>query len=266
LFQFALIFLASYLIHGFGVTIGYHRLLSHRSFRCPKWVEYFFVLSGYLAFEGSPIWWAAIHRLHHKYADLPEDPHRPLEGAWHSYMGWLFTINPAEVHEEVICKDLLKDPLYVFLEWGDEKLMFVINVLFRLVIWYFFGWVPALASLVAGICVFQIPLMLNLFCHISRLGYKNFATTDDGVNVWWIGVLALGEGWHNNHHAFPGSARTGLKAYELDLSWLVIRTLRFLRLARSVNDYSRIAAVEVNSVQLLPVEAERAERPRERVS
>jgi stearoyl-CoA desaturase (delta-9 desaturase) len=106
---------------------------------------------------------------------------------------------------------------------------------YRLVLFALFGWVPALASLLAGIAVLQIPLMLNVFCHIPKLGYKNYPGVDDSVNVWFVGLLALGEGWHNNHHAYPGSARTGMRFFEFDLSWLVICAMEKLHLVYRVN-------------------------------
>jgi fatty-acid desaturase len=242
MFEFILLFIAFYIWHSLGVTIGYHRLLSHRSFSCPKPVEYFWVLAGYLAFEGSPIWWATIHRAHHRYVDTPLDPHAPKYGFFNAHFGWLLkTGYAAHVDPEAHSKDLLKDKVYLFLEQGGDwhrshALVFTIAIGFRVFLLLAFGWMPALASLLAGFAVLQIPLMLNVACHIPKLGYKNFATKDDSVNVWWVGLLAMGEGWHNNHHALPGSARSGLRWFEFDLSWLIIRTMKQLGLAGRVND------------------------------
>jgi len=242
--EFIAVFAISYLLHALGVTIGYHRLLSHRSFACPKFVEYFWVLMGYLAFEGSPIWWATIHRAHHRYVDTPLDPHSPRYGLHNAHVGWLTHhgyathIDPAKQS-----KDLIDDPVYRFLEqdgnwWRAHTLAFVLSSGFRLVVWACFGWVAALASLLAAVAVLQIPLMLNVICHIPKLGYKNFQCTDDSVNVWWVALLAMGEGWHNNHHVFPGSARSGLRAHEFDVSWLMICAMRKLGLISRINDVS----------------------------
>lgn len=239
--EFVLVFLVSYVWHTMGVTIGYHRLLSHRSFDCIKPVEYFWVLAGYLAFEGSPIWWATIHRAHHRYVDTPLDPHSPRYGLANAHYGWMMKPGYAgHVSPFEQSKDLLTDPIYRFLEQdGDWKrahtLVFVIGLLFRLVLLLAFGWKVALANLLASVFVLQIPLLLNVVCHIPRLGYKNFAREDDSVNVWWVGLLAMGEGWHNNHHAFPGSAKTGMKLYEFDLSWLTIKAMRFFGLVGRMN-------------------------------
>lgn len=237
MFEFCMLFVAFYIWHALGVTIGYHRLLSHRSFRCPKIVEYFWVLAGYLAFEGSPIWWATIHRAHHRYVDTPLDPHSPRYGMHNAHFGWLMRTGYAShIDPHTQAKDLLKDKLYVFLEQDGNwhrahAIVFGASILFRLAILVAFGWVPALASLLAGIAVLQIPLMLNVACHLKHLGYKNFASKDDSVNVWWVALLAMGEGWHNNHHAFPGSARSGMRWFEFDLSWLIIRAMKSIGLS-----------------------------------
>jgi stearoyl-CoA desaturase (delta-9 desaturase) len=243
--EFIAVFAVSYLLHALGVTVGYHRLLSHRSFSCPKFVEYFWVLMGYLAFEGSPIWWATIHRAHHRYVDTPLDPHSPRYGLYNAHVGWL-THHEYAPHVDPLkqSKDLINDPVYRFLEqdgkwWRAHTLAFAVGLGCRVVIWACFGWVAAVASLLAAVAVLQIPLMLNVICHIPKLGYKNFRCLDDSVNVWWVALLAMGEGWHNNHHVFPGSARSGLRAHELDVSWLVICAMRKLGLASRVSDVSQ---------------------------
>lgn len=239
---FIAVFVMSYIWHTMGVTIGYHRLLTHRSFDCPKIVEYFWVLAGYLAFEGSPIWWVTIHRAHHRYQDTPLDPHSPKFGLMHSHFGWMMDRSYApHLDPAVQTKDMVNDPVYRFLEQGGDwhrahTLAFCIGMLFRILILIAFGWVPALASLLGGLAVLQIPLLLNVICHIPKLGYRTYATRDDSVNVWWIGLLAFGEGWHNNHHASPGSARTGMKPLELDLSWAMILLMKKLGLIQRVNE------------------------------
>jgi sn-1 stearoyl-lipid 9-desaturase len=238
---FLTVFVLSYIWHGFGITIGYHRLLSHRSFKCAKAVEYFFVLAGYLAYEGSPIWWSAIHRAHHKYVDTPLDPHSPRYGVMHSYFGWLFEMKyPDHIDPSVSCKDLVSDPIYRALECHGNlqrmnHLCFFTNMAFRGVLWVLFGWQVALANLLASFAVMQIPLMLNVLCHLPKLGYKNFAMNDDSVNVPFVGIMGLGEGWHNNHHAYPGSARNGMKWFEFDLSYITISLLKTVGLVSWVN-------------------------------
>lgn len=225
-----------------GITIGYHRLLSHRSFSCSKAVEYFWVLPGYLAFEGSPIWWATIHRAHHKYVETPLDPHSPrASGMIYAFTGWLAekTYLP-HLDPYKQCKDLVADPLYRFLEQGGNlprghALGFAVAFAFRGILWALFGWQVALASLLAGASVLGIPLLLNVVCHLPKWGYKNYALADDSVNVWWVGLLAMGEGWHNNHHAAPGSARTGMLPHEFDATWLMIKFMKRIGLIQRMN-------------------------------
>jgi sn-1 stearoyl-lipid 9-desaturase len=239
--EFLIVFVTLYIWHALGITIGYHRLLSHRSFSCPKFVEYFWVLAGYLAFEGSPIWWATMHRAHHRYVDTPLDPHSPRYGLKNAHTGWLALARyPSHISPEEQAKDLLKDPVYRFLEQGGDlhrghAIGFLIGFVVRAVLLVLFGWKVALASLLAGLAVLQIPLMLNVFCHIPKLGYKNYAVDDDSVNVWWVAVLAMGEGWHNNHHAFPGSAQSGMRRHEFDFSWFLICLMKKFNLVQRVN-------------------------------
>lgn len=226
--EFIGLFIVFFVVHTVGITFGYHRLLSHRSFVCIKPLEYFFVLCGYLAFEGSPIWWATIHRAHHRHHDTPLDPHSPRNGILYAHFGWLGERKYAEhIDPHTQSQDILKDPIYRFLEQGGDlrrghHLSFAIGLTFRAILWALFGWQVALASLLAGLCVMQTPLWLNVVCHIRQFGYRSFATTDDSVNCWWVAVLTMGEGWHNNHHAFPGSARMGAKWFEFDPTWVVI--------------------------------------------
>lgn len=239
--EFIVIFLVCYIWHALGVTVGYHRLLSHRAFACPKAVEYFWVLGGYLSFEGSPIWWSTIHRAHHRYVDTPLDPHAPKYGIREAHVGWLTKeAYPAHIDPEKQAKDLINDPIYRFLEQDGKwmrahALAMFICIAFRVVIFLCFGWVPALASLAASLLVLQIPLLLNVFCHIPKLGYKNYATEDDSVNIWWVAIFSMGEGWHNNHHASPGSAKTGMMSWEFDPSWQVIKLMRALGLVSRAN-------------------------------
>jgi fatty-acid desaturase len=235
MFSLICFFIFSYYWHGLGVTVGYHRLLSHRAFKCNKLVEYFWIISGYLAFEGSPAWWATVHRVHHRNADQENDPHSPDRGSGHAYFSWMFKQNEELINIHKVAPDLMKDPVYQFMAWGDDALMLTVNVAFRLIIWLFFGWQMALTSLLAGIFVLQIPLMLNLFCHITKLGYKNHNLNNHAVNVWWVALLAAGEGWHNNHHAHPSSAKSGERWFEFDLSWNIIQFMHALGLVSRYN-------------------------------
>jgi fatty-acid desaturase len=225
---FLALFLVFYLWHGMGITIGYHRLLSHRAFRCKSFFEYFWVIGAYLAFQGSPIWWAAIHRAHHRYSDTNLDPHTPRKGLPYALLGWLFDSSYLpHLNLAVHCKDLVKNDFYKALEprriIHPNALNLIANLAYRFLLWRLFGWTVLWANVAASIGVFMMPQFLNIACHLPKLGYKNFPTNDDSVNVWWVSVLALGDGWHNNHHAFPGSSRGGVRSHEFDISWQMIR-------------------------------------------
>jgi sn-1 stearoyl-lipid 9-desaturase len=243
---FMALFLFFYLWHGLGITIGYHRLLAHRALRAVPLFEYIFVIGGYLAFQGSPIWWAAIHRAHHRYSDTDLDPHTPKKGMKYALLGWLFdTSYLPTLNLATHCKDLVKNKFYKLLEPRGgvihaNALNLIFNVAYRALLLYFFGWTVFWANLSASFGVFMIPQLLNVACHIPQLGYKNFGSTDDSVNVWWVGILALGEGWHNNHHAYPGSSRSGIRKHEFDLSWQVIRASKALGWVVDANEPERM--------------------------
>ncbi len=237
---FFIAFLIFYPFHTLGITLGYHRLLSHRSLRVPKWLEYFIVSGGYLALEGSPIFWVTTHRLHHRYSDHPGDPHSPHDGLWHAFISWMWkpaviiTAEESRKHGP----DLYRDPVYKFLHcrhthW-DGILCLAISVVYRVIIFALFGPAVLAANLLATLMAFVGPLLVNSFSHLKRFGYESYKCGDDSRNVWFVALLSLGEGWHNNHHAFPQSARHGLKPVEIDGTWLAICLLRTLGLARDV--------------------------------
>lgn len=260
----SLAFVAFYVIHMAGITVGYHRLLSHRSYKCPKFVEYFFVISGYLGFQSSPLWWATLHRAHHRYSETDLDPHAPRFGLWNAYIGWFLQRGyPEHIRPELQSKDLVNDPLYKFLDqdgnWLRGHLLnSVINLALRAAIALVWGWQIAVVSLAAALFVQQVPFLLNIVCHLPKAGYRNFNTADQSVNVNWVAFLTLGEGWHNNHHAFPGSARHGLKSHEIDISWLIIKALRAVGLVTWANDE---AIKSVAQPILVPVETARTTMP-----
>jgi stearoyl-CoA desaturase (delta-9 desaturase) len=221
-----------WLTTGLGISMGYHRLHTHRSYKVPILLEYFFALCGTLTLEGGPITWVAVHRLHHQKSDQPGDPHSPRDGGWWSHMMWLIFCEPNRTRLPKLMRyvpDLAKDRFYM---WLNK-----------------FFWVP---SVVLGILLYAIgglPLFLWGGCfrivfgmHATWLvnsathmwGRRRFATRDDSRNNWWVALMTFGEGWHNNHHAHPTSARHGLAWYEFDPSWITIKLLKFFGIARSV--------------------------------
>ncbi len=236
---FIVAFVIFYAYHTLGITLGYHRLLSHRSLQVPRWLEYFIVSGGYLTLEGSPIFWVTTHRIHHRYSDHPGDPHAPADGFWHAFLGWMSKpkVIITALESQKLAPDLYRDPVYKFLHCNhsqnDGFLCLAFAVAYRLIIFFAFGPEVLAANLLASGLAFLGPLLVNSFSHLDY-GYETYPCGDKSRNVWFVALMSLGEGWHNNHHAFPQSARHGLKWFEIDMTWISIRILQMLGLAREV--------------------------------
>lgn len=247
-------FVLTYLAIGFGVTIGYHRLLAHRAFNTYRWVEGIFIVLGCMSMQGPPIRWAATHRRHHQKSDHDGDPHSPnlhgdgalgvLRGLWHAHTGWLLT--PDKPHIDRSVKDLLRDPMIRMIDrlywlWLAISIAVPFTIGF---LGYHYSWTGGLACVFWAVVV-RISLMhhatwsVNSVCH--TFGYRNYEATDESRNNPIVAIVSLGEGWHNNHHAFPTSARHGMRWFEFDLSWMVIRTLELSRLVWDVRRPSSAA-------------------------
>lgn len=212
-----------------GVTLGWHRLLTHRSFQTPKWLEYFLVFCGTLSLQGGPIWWAGLHRHHHKYSDQSVDHHDANKGFWWSHMEWMFHIVPAEAEIPRFTKDIADDRFYQFL----DKHFFLIQVAFAVLLYLIGGW----SFVVWGVflrlvLVYHTTWLVNSATH--KFGYRTYDSNDKSTNCWWVALISYGEGWHNNHHTYQYSARHGLKWWEIDLTWMIIRLLQSLGLAWNV--------------------------------
>lgn len=238
--NFGLWFFGTYLYLAFGITGGYHRLLTHKGYKVPALLKYFIVSGGYFALMGAPISWVATHRLHHQKSDQPGDPHSPRDGFEHALYKWMFSMEAKQPVEEIRKQvpDLLEDKVLCLLgtdhSAGQAQLCLAVNVVARILILAFFGPVAFTANLIASIMVFWSPQFVNTYCHLNNWGYRNFEIRDDSRNVAWVGIMALGEGWHNNHHAFPKSARHGMKWWEIDVTWMLIWTMEKLGLAKEV--------------------------------
>jgi stearoyl-CoA desaturase (delta-9 desaturase) len=227
-----------YVLTGLGITLGYHRLLTHRSFRTPKAVEYALTVLGALGNQGGPLRWVAVHRIHHRHSDQNGDPHSPQDGIWWAHLLWWMPYvpaldDPACYRRYVI--DLAKSPVHRFLERYSVLLPFALaGSLFGAgQLWGGVG----LSWLVWGIFVrtallYHATWLVNSATHMW--GYQSHATRDHSTNLWWVALISLGEGWHNNHHAFPRSARHGLRWWEFDPTYLVIRLLGLVGLAREI--------------------------------
>lgn len=215
-----------------GIGMGYHRLLTHRGYTTPKWVEYFLTICGTLALEGGPIFWVGTHRIHHQLTDKPGDPHSPRDGKWWSHMGWVMMGKAMHQNTAALAAyvpDLRKDKFHVFM----SKYHWMTQVVVGLTVLYFFGWnVTLWAVFLRTVVGLHATWLVNSATHLW--GTQRFATGDDSTNNFLIALLTFGEGWHNNHHAHPTSARHGLKWWEVDTNWYCIQALRILGLARNI--------------------------------
>jgi stearoyl-CoA desaturase (delta-9 desaturase) len=233
-----------------GVGMGYHRLLTHRGYKTPKWMEYFLTICGTLALEGGPMFWVATHRVHHQNTDKEGDPHSPRDGGIWSHMGWIMTgraMHNKSTELFPYIPDLRKDKFHVWIsEWhwipitilgigvlavgGLPYLMWII--FFRTVMGLHFTW------------------LVNSATHMW--GSQRFLTGDTSTNSLWVALLTFGEGWHNNHHAQPQAARHGLTWYEIDLNWYGIWALRTLGLAWDVKTH-KLWSGEISPGERKPV-------------
>lgn len=228
-----------------GIGIGYHRLLTHRGFKTPKPVEYFLTLCGTLAMEGSSVAWVATHRIHHAYTERDGDPHSPRHGFWWSHMGWILEGRSMQRNSEATARytqDLLKDSAHVWLmRWHYLTTLALGIGLYAIGGWQFVLW---------GICLrivfsWHTTWFVNSAAHVW--GSRRFETRDDSRNLWWVALVAFGEGWHNNHHAHQASARHGLAWYEVDINWYGIWVMKKLGLAKDI----RLVALPKSSPETL---------------
>ncbi len=238
-----------YFVTATGITIGYHRMLTHRAFQTSKPVEYLFAVLGTMAVQGPVIHWVADHRKHHAHTDQEGDPHSPhvghgdgvmgvIRGLWHSHVGWLWQEN-GQASRRKFAPDLMED---AGMRWISRH--FVLIIVAGLLIPAVAGFVATgftlkgfLTALFWGgfvrvFAVHHVTWSINSVCHF--FGTRRFAVEDESRNVFWLALPSLGESWHHNHHAFPRSAKQGLRWYELDPSWAIIWTMEKLGLVWNV--------------------------------
>jgi stearoyl-CoA desaturase (delta-9 desaturase) len=246
------VFAFMYLLTGFGVTIGYHRMLTHRAFDAPRPVRYALAVMGQMSVQGSAIDWVADHRKHHAFTDEEGDPHSPhghgggfrgaLHGLFHAHMGWLF-VTQGSAEKRRYARDLLDDP-------GLRRISraFLPTVAAGLALPFLIGLVVTgsvsggLTALLWGgfvriFLLHHVTWSINSVCHF--FGRRRFAVDDHSTNVFWLALPSLGESWHHNHHAFPRSAHNGMRWWEVDVSGLIILAMKRLGLAYDVVTISR---------------------------
>ena len=233
---------------GLGVGVGYHRLLTHRGYKTPKWMEYFLTICATLALEGGPSFWVATHRQHHQRTDKEGDPHSPREGGFWSHAGWLLT--GQTMHNETAdllryIPDLRKDKFHVWISrWHWVTVTVLGAVLLAAGGWTFVLWGIFFRTVLGLHCTWLVNSATHMW------GSRRFSTVDTSTNSFWVALLTFGEGWHNNHHAHPQSCRHGLVWYELDLNWYTIATLRTLGLAWDLKARTVSIARETEKVPL----------------
>lgn len=225
-------FVMNWMALSWGIGMGYHRLHTHRGYKVPKALDYFFALCASFALEGGPISWVATHRIHHQNSDQPGDPHSPRDGAWWAHVGWMLFGEAVHNNTKLMARyapDLAKDRFYVWLNNYHYVPLTVVGIAMLI-----FG---GLSMFLWAICLrvtlgWHFTWLVNSATHMW--GSRRFATRDDSRNNWLVAMLTFGEGWHNNHHAHPTSARHGLAWYEVDLTWYQIRLLNRLGIIQDV--------------------------------
>ena len=218
-----------------GVGMGYHRLLTHRGFTAPKWLEYVLSVCGTLALQSGPLTWVTTHRLHHAFTETDKDPHSPLHGTYWAHMGWIFrgtAQNQSWPTMVRYCPDITKDRFQVALDKYNYVPIIIVGIgLFAIGGWTMLLWGVFLKTVIG----WHATWLVNSATHLW--GTRRFETRDDSRNNGLIAAITFGEGWHNNHHAHPRSARHGLAWYEFDVNWVQIRLLEMVGLVDNVHAY-----------------------------
>lgn len=210
------------LISGFGVAIGFHRLISHGAFHSRHFTRNVLAYLGSMGAQGSPVFWASLHNgLHHPFSDTARDLHSPINGKFNSYIGWQIFLKPEAIPFRIGAR-LIREPFlkflhknYYFVYWGSFGLVAL------------FSWKAALCGLIIpGFISVHQENMIDLFCHLPGAGYRNHNTNDRSVNNFLLGYLAFGQGWHNNHHARPSDFDFGGdRWWEFDICALLVPAL-----------------------------------------
>jgi fatty-acid desaturase len=229
----ALVLLLNWVAGSLGIGVTYHRLLTHRGFKLPKLLEYIGTFFGMLASEGGATTWVAMHRAHHTFSDRPgKDLHTPKDGFLWSHLGWIICdlgLGSRRDLEARYAPELVADPVHRVL----NRLHVFPNILVGLALYAWGGWPLVVWGVFLRMVVtLHATWFVNSAAH--TWGYRTYDTPEGSMNLWWVGLVAWGEGWHNNHHAFQRSARHGLEWWEFDANWIVIRALAAVGLAKDI--------------------------------
>jgi stearoyl-CoA desaturase (delta-9 desaturase) len=251
-----------YVFTGHGITVGFHRFVTHKAFRAKRWIQVTMAIAGSMAIQGPIVRWVADHRKHHRFSDRTGDPHSPwlygstgtalIRGFWHSHIGWLFE---AQSSQQQFASDLCNDRVIraisrLFPLWVALSLLIppTVGALWGWS-WHAAFWAFFWGSLVRVALLHHVTFSINSICHI--VGPQPFNTSDKSRNVWWLAIPSFGEAWHNFHHAAPTSARHGVNRFELDTSALIIRAMERVHWVKSVRwpDAGLIAKRQVPSIE-----------------
>lgn len=216
---------AGYAVRVFALTGFYHRYFSHRAFKTSRFMQFIFAVLGASAAQRGPLWWSAHHRHHHKHSDKPTDKHSPHnDGFWWSHCGW-FILNDNFKTETKYIKDLVRFPELVFINRFD----ILVPLAYGVLLFMFGGWQYLIwGYFVSTVLVYHVTFSINSLSHL--FGNRTFKTTDTSRNNLWLALLTFGEGWHNNHHYWPSSARQGFKLHQIDITYYLLKVLEKLGL------------------------------------
>jgi len=215
----------TYLSRMVGITAGYHRYFSHRSYKTSRWFQFVLAFLGCSALQKGPLWWSSQHRHHHLYSDTPQDPHSPIcRTIWWSHVGWVLAKDSDESDVRIV-RDWLR---YPELAWMD-RLHWMPGIILGLVCWLIGGWSGLVWGFVLStVILYHATFLVNSACHL--LGKRRYRTTDQSRNNWFVAIMTCGEGWHNNHHHYQSSANQGFFWWEIDFSYYIIRGLGYMGL------------------------------------
>lgn len=239
----AALLIGNWIVGSLGVGLGWHRLLTHRGFKTPKWLEYLLTTMGTMSIQDSPDKWVATHRMHHAFVETEKDPHSTRSGFWWAQIGWIVW-GTAQDHDEATLNryvpDLKKDRFHVLL----NRFYYVPIIISALLLFAIGGWSMVVWGVFGRVVVgWHTTWFVNSISHMW--GKREFVTRDDSTNNWFVALLTFGEGWHNNHHAYPASARHGLKWYQFDMNWITIRIFEKVGWAWDIKVYENKPAVEL---------------------
>jgi stearoyl-CoA desaturase (delta-9 desaturase) len=240
-----------------GIGMCYHRLLTHRGYHVPKWLEYIMAICATLSLEGGPIFWVSTHRVHHQLSDREGDPHTPREGGWWAHAGWLLWGEAMHSQAEALARyspDLSRDRFHVWLSKYHWLPIVASAVLLMAGGWLWGGFMSGIAMVLWGVLL-RVTLGLHATWLVNSAthmwGKQRFMTGDTSTNSFWVAILTFGEGWHNNHHAHPQSARHGLAWYEIDFNWMQIWLMEKVGLAWDVK-LPKFEQLEAKKIVLAP--------------